>query len=182
MNPETATRDRTDAVGLDRRPGLLLVVAVLAIYGGLALTIDFPKAAIGIQSDEATYYMMGYSLAKDGDLEYRREDLVRVWREFSSGPSGLFLKRGRDIVEGGIDASSAVRLDAHAAGSRPSRGTTTGNRSRIRSSRRRSSACSARTGSSFSTRCCSRSSSGAATCSCTRAHAPRPRRRWPARS
>ena len=75
---------------------------MLAIYGGLALTIDFPKAAIGIQSDEATYYMMGYSLAKDGDLEYRREDLVRVWREFSGGPSGLFLKQGRDIVEGGL--------------------------------------------------------------------------------
>ncbi len=102
MSPEIATRDQTAAVRLDRRPGLLLVVALLAVYGGLALTVDFPKAAIGIQSDEATYYMMGYSLAKDGDLEYRREDLVRVWREFSSGPSGLFLKKGRDIVESGM--------------------------------------------------------------------------------
>jgi hypothetical protein len=100
MNPEIAAR-QTAVVRLDRRPGLLLVVAALAVYGGLALTVDFPKAAIGIQSDEATYYMMGYSLAKDGDLEYRREDLVRVWREFPGGPSGLFLKKGRDIVESG---------------------------------------------------------------------------------
>jgi len=100
MNPEAVTRDRT-AVAVDLRPGLLLVAAVLAIYGGLALTVDFPKAAIGIQSDEATYYMMGYSLATDGDLEYRREDLVRVWREFPAGPTGLFLKKGRDIVEAG---------------------------------------------------------------------------------
>jgi hypothetical protein len=101
MNPETATRERT-AVRVDRRAGLLLIAAVLGLYGGLALTVDFPRAAIGIQSDEATYYMMGYSLAKDGDLEYRREDLVRVWREFTGGPAGLFLKQGRDIIEGGM--------------------------------------------------------------------------------
>lgn len=84
------------------RPGLILVVAALAVYGGLALTVDFPRAAIGIQSDEATYYMMGHSLAEDGDLTYRREDLVRVWKEFPSGPTGLFLKKGRDILEAGV--------------------------------------------------------------------------------
>jgi hypothetical protein len=101
MSSDTVTRDPAASAGLDLRPGLLVVVAVLGLYGGLALTVDFPKAAIGIQSDEATYYMMGYSLAEDGDLEYRREDLVRVWREFDGGPSGLFLKRGRDIIEAG---------------------------------------------------------------------------------
>ena len=46
--------------------------------------------------------MMGYSLALDGDLTYRREDLVRVWREFPSGPSGVFLKKGRDITDWGF--------------------------------------------------------------------------------
>ncbi len=51
----------------------------------------------GFQSDEATYYMMAHSLAADGDLEYRRADLVRVWREFPSGPSGVFLKLGRTV-------------------------------------------------------------------------------------
>jgi hypothetical protein len=83
------------------RPGVILAAAALAVYGGLALTVDFPRAAIGIQSDEATYYMMGHSLAEDGDLTYRREDLVRVWKEFPSGPTGLFLKKGRDILEAG---------------------------------------------------------------------------------
>jgi hypothetical protein len=83
------------------RPGVILVVAALAVYGGLALTVDFPRAAMGIQSDEATYYMMAHSLAEDGDLTYRREDLVRVWKEFPSGPAGLFLKKGRDILEAG---------------------------------------------------------------------------------
>jgi hypothetical protein len=77
-------------------------VALLGVYGGLALTVDFPRAGQGIQSDEATYYMMGHSLAEDGDLTYHREDLVRVWREFPSGPTGLFLKRGRDVLDAGI--------------------------------------------------------------------------------
>jgi hypothetical protein len=87
---------------LDYRPGAVLALLLLCLYGGLALSVDFPRAAIGIQSDEATYYMMGYSLAFDGDLTYRREDLVRVWREFPSGPSGVFLKKGRDITTWGF--------------------------------------------------------------------------------
>jgi hypothetical protein len=83
-------------------PGLLAAAVLLSVYGGLALTVNFPQAAIGIQSDEATYYMMGHSLAEDGDLAYRREDLVRVWREFRAGPSGLFLKKGRDVTGIGL--------------------------------------------------------------------------------
>ncbi len=83
-------------------PGLVLAGLLLAVYGGLALSVDFPRAAIGIHSDEATYYMMGHSLAQDGDLTYRAEDLPRVWREFPSGPTGLFLKRGEDILEAGL--------------------------------------------------------------------------------
>jgi hypothetical protein len=83
-------------------PGLLLAALVLCVYGGLALSVDFPRAAVAIHSDEATYYMMGHSLAEDGDLTYRRDDLLRVWRDFSTGPSGVFLKKGRDIVDGGL--------------------------------------------------------------------------------
>ena len=83
-------------------PGAVLALALLCIYGGLALAVDFPRAAHGFQSDEATYYMMGYSLAFDGDLTYRRADLMRVWREFPSGPTGVFLKRGRDVTDWGF--------------------------------------------------------------------------------
>jgi hypothetical protein len=85
-----------------RTPGLLLAALVLCVYGGLALSVDFPRAAGGIHSDEATYYMMGHSLAHDGDVTYRREDLVRVWREFPNGPAGLFIKRGQDILDAGL--------------------------------------------------------------------------------
>lgn len=82
-------------------PGALLAAVLLTVYGGLALGVDFPRAAIGIHSDEATYYMLGHSLARDGDITYRREDLVPVWREFPGGPSGLFLKKGEDVLEAG---------------------------------------------------------------------------------
>ena len=41
--------------------------------------------------------MMGHSIASDGDLTYRIEDLMRVWHEFPSGPFGVFLKKGRDV-------------------------------------------------------------------------------------
>src|SRR4029450_367085 len=41
--------------------------------------------------------MQGWSLRLDGDLTYRREDLVRVWREFPAGPAGVFLKTGSRI-------------------------------------------------------------------------------------
>ena len=84
------------------RPGAVLAALFLCVYGGIAVSVDFPQAAIGIQSDEATYYMMGHSLAEDADVTYRREDLVRVWKEFDSGPTGVFLKRGSDIVEWGL--------------------------------------------------------------------------------
>ena len=84
------------------RPGAIFALLLLCVYGGLALAVDFPRAAFGIQSDEATYYMMGYSLALDGDLTYRSEDLRRVWREFPSGPTGVFLKKGRDVTRWGL--------------------------------------------------------------------------------
>jgi hypothetical protein len=87
---------------MEARPGALVALLILVVYGGIALSVDFPRTAMGIQSDEATYYMMGHSLAEDGDLTYRRDDLVRVWKEFESGPTGLFLKQGSDILEWGL--------------------------------------------------------------------------------
>jgi len=62
-----------------------------------ALTVDFPKATGGFFGDASTYYSLGHSLAQDFDFEFRREDLVRIWREFPTGPEGIFLKRGRDV-------------------------------------------------------------------------------------
>ena len=70
-----------------------------------ALTVDFTKSVPGFFGDAATYYSLGHSLAADLDFEFRHDDLVRVWREFPSGPEGIFLKRGRDVQ--GVQLSSA---------------------------------------------------------------------------
>lgn len=82
------------------RPGLILAALFLCIYGTFAVSVDVPRATFGFKSDEATYYMMGWSLVRDGDLTYRKEDLVRVWREFPAGPAGVFLKKGSRIGGG----------------------------------------------------------------------------------
>jgi hypothetical protein len=82
---------------LDVGPGLIVALLVAALYGGMSLSIDVPRASYGFKSDEATYYMMAHSLARDGDLTYRRDDLARVWREFPAGPTGVFLKKGREV-------------------------------------------------------------------------------------
>ena len=83
---------------IDLRPGLIAAGLFLCVYGGLALAVDFPRVSQGFKSDEATYYMMAYSLVEDGDLAYTKADLVRVWREFPGGPQGLFLKKGKTIT------------------------------------------------------------------------------------
>ncbi len=79
-SPFTAARAAAERMTI--RPGLIAALVCLCVYGALALTVDFPRAALGIQSDEATYYMMGHSLAEDGDLTYRyggsRPGLARV--------------------------------------------------------------------------------------------------------
>ncbi len=80
-----------------RDPGLLVSAVAGVLLCAFALTVNFPKAAFGFQSDGATYYALGHSLARDGDFAFERDDLVRVWEEFPTGPEGIFLKKGRDV-------------------------------------------------------------------------------------
>ena len=76
------------------RLGASATAAIGVVLIAWALTVDFPKASAGFAGDAATYYTLGHSLAHDLDFEYQRDDLVRVWKEFPSGPEGIFLKRG----------------------------------------------------------------------------------------
>ncbi len=79
------------------RLGASTTAAVGVLLLTWAVSVDVVKASYGgFFGDAATYYMLGHSLAGDGDFEYERDDLARVWREFPTGPEGLFLKRGRD--------------------------------------------------------------------------------------
>ena len=73
-----------------------MVLAGLAFFLALAVSLDFPRTALGFKGDEATYYSLTYSIARDGDMAFKREDLVRVWEEFSA-PEGIFLKRGSQL-------------------------------------------------------------------------------------
>src|SRR5918996_4788167 len=70
---------------------------------GAALCISPLKMTGGFFSDEAVYYSMAYSFAYDGDMEYQRKDLLRVYREYPAGPTGIILKlneRDNTIVYG----------------------------------------------------------------------------------
>jgi hypothetical protein len=91
MTGETATAE------LRRRLGAGATLALGALLVAWSLSVDVPRLTGGFFSDSATYYGMAHSLAADGDFEYRREDLPRVWLEYPSGPEGVFLKRGRDV-------------------------------------------------------------------------------------
>ena len=79
--------------------GLLATAVVLAVYGGVAISVDVPRAWGGqLVSDQATYYMIGDSLVSDGDLAYRQEDLFRYLNKIPSGPNGVFLKLGKTLA------------------------------------------------------------------------------------
>lgn len=80
-----------------QHPGVLATMIVGALFLGFALSVKFPVVAFGFQSDESTYYSLGHSFAKDFDAQFQRQDLVRVWKEFPTGPQGIFLKRGRHV-------------------------------------------------------------------------------------
>jgi hypothetical protein len=88
-SPATSARWRSD-------PGFLAALALGLALAGFGLSLNIPQASQGFKGDEATYYCLAWSLALDHDFEYRREDLVRVWEEYS-GPQGIFLKRGHAI-------------------------------------------------------------------------------------
>jgi hypothetical protein len=84
---------------IPRRPALpaaALFATIFLVLAGFALSLDLPKTKLGFQGDEATYYSLGHSLARDLDFTFERQDLVRVWDEFP-GPEGIFLKQGKTI-------------------------------------------------------------------------------------
>ncbi|MGB2717136.1 MAG: glycosyltransferase family 87 protein [Vicinamibacterales bacterium] len=81
---------------LSERVGVLATAGVFVTLLGVAVSLDYPRTARGFKGDEATYYSLTHSLARDFDFTFQRQDLVRVWEEFP-GPEGIFLKRGSKI-------------------------------------------------------------------------------------
>lgn len=91
MTNDQASRDLAWQLGI----GSTLAVGALLV--AWALTINMTSLQGGFFYDGATYYMYTHSIVDDWDFEYKREDLMRVWEEYTTGPEGLFLKRGRDV-------------------------------------------------------------------------------------
>ncbi len=81
----------------ERKAAVLVLSLIFFIFFGLSLIINIPSIQQNfLFADEATYYSMTQSLAHDRDLEYTKRDLIRFYRDFDSGPMGLFLKKGKD--------------------------------------------------------------------------------------
>jgi hypothetical protein len=86
----SATRSARTAA---RVVGAVLLVVALAA----AVSVDIVKTGYGVKSDEATYVMMALSVAYDHDLTYERRDLERFAGLYHGGPSGVFLKSGKQL-------------------------------------------------------------------------------------
>ena len=92
---------RRETIPYGNMAGAVLNVGAVASIGlalvllALAVTIDVPKTTRGFKGDEATYYSLAHSLARDFDFTFERTDLIRVWEEFPGGPEGIWLKRGK---------------------------------------------------------------------------------------
>jgi hypothetical protein len=81
----------------DLKPGIVASVGLAVVLLAFAVSVNFPKAAGGgFKGDEATYWVLGESLARDHDFTFEHKDLERVWEEFP-GPEGIFLKHGKAI-------------------------------------------------------------------------------------
>jgi hypothetical protein len=94
MTIDTSVAARLQGRSFAWRLGASTTAAIGVLLLTWAVSLDMVKASGGgFFGDAATYYTLGHSLASDFDFQYQREDLVRVWEEFPTGPEGLFLKR-----------------------------------------------------------------------------------------
>jgi hypothetical protein len=76
------------------RGARLALGALVAGLAAAAVGTDLPRLSGGrFWGDGATYYAMAASLAEDGDVRYEARDVLRIRREYSFGPQGVFLKR-----------------------------------------------------------------------------------------
>lgn len=81
----------------EKKPALTALLLIFLFFLGFSLFINLPAMYNNfLFADQAVYFSMGMSIAKDGDLEFSNKDLVRYYQNFVAGPQGIFLKRGTD--------------------------------------------------------------------------------------
>ena len=96
---------------VDLRPGALASALLLVVLFAFGVSVNVPKAAGGgFKGDEASYYVLANSLARDFDFQFDHRDLERVWEEYPTGPEGIFLKHGKSIALVASGRSPFVRV------------------------------------------------------------------------
>lgn len=68
------------------RTAPLVLASVTAFFLVFPLTVGKPGMPAHLKADEAAYYLMALSLARDGDLQVQVEDVDRVFEEFPFQP------------------------------------------------------------------------------------------------
>ncbi len=68
----------------------LMLFWIIALLSAAA-HIDLPSKWNGFLGDSATYYAMARSLVCDHDLQYTRDDLIRITQSWINGPQGILL-------------------------------------------------------------------------------------------
>ncbi len=81
----------------EKKIALFLILGLFLFALGASLFVNI----LSIQghflfADEAIYYFMTQSIARDGDLQYTRKDLIRYEKEIGGDPLGIFLKKGKN--------------------------------------------------------------------------------------
>ncbi len=80
-----------------RHPGALVTTAVALVSLAFAAVRRFSThRARASKATKRPTTASTYSLARDRDFTFQRQDLIRVWEEFP-GPEGIFLKRGASV-------------------------------------------------------------------------------------
>ena len=79
------------------KPAYLAVAIITAALIALGFSLNYPAAVKGnFFSDCATYYALTSSLAEDFDIEYNRNDIARIYKDFNGGPGGIFLQENQE--------------------------------------------------------------------------------------
>ncbi len=81
---------------MERHIKVFFVLFLLAIVFFSFSTNLPPRQRGGFFSDEAGYFSIIQSIYHDADIQYTRQDLLRIKEEFPTGPVGVQLKKGTD--------------------------------------------------------------------------------------
>jgi hypothetical protein len=80
-----------------KKAALSIILIVFVFFLGFSLFINLPVIDQHfLFADQAVYYAMTQSVARDLDLEYTKKDLIRYYHDFMAGPQGIFLKKARN--------------------------------------------------------------------------------------